>query len=374
MKKEITTVLFFAWIMVQGQTQSNYDLTAGNGNGFRFWNGSVNYKIHMGNTSEYKYGGVNDYSIKMNMNDNPDRGWVWGVNGQTPIASLNTQGDFHFQGELYANNGWLRVKGNRGIFFQDHGGGLFMLDDTWIRTYGNKSFYHNSGIMRTDGMFEVGSSGSRFRVLTNGRVGIGKSNPSTKFDVEGSVRSSDGNDNVTLRSDNTNSYSEISWGDDTNDRFRFFYNYWNGTASDKEVMTLLPNGNVGIGTATPDSKLTVKGNIHTQEVKVDLNGAIAPDYVFKEEYDLKSLEEVQNYIKAHGHLPNIPSAKEMEENGVLLKVMNLKLLEKIEELTLYTLEQEEKIQSYKKQLKLVGLVNKDQEERISKLEKLLIKK
>ena len=54
----------------------------------------------------------------MSMNNDPDRGWVWGVTEQTPIASLNTQGDFHFQGELYANNGWLRVKGNRGAWVQ----------------------------------------------------------------------------------------------------------------------------------------------------------------------------------------------------------------------------------------------------------------
>ncbi|SFC65874.1 hypothetical protein SAMN04487891_1183 [Flagellimonas taeanensis] len=101
-------------------------------------------------------------------------------------------------------------------------------------------------------------------------------------------------------------------------------------------------GNVGIGTNSPDSKLTVKGNIHAEEVKVDLS-VPGPDYVFKEDYDLKSLEEVQNYIKEHGHLPNIPSAKEMETNGIQLGEMNMKLLEKIEELTLYILEQEKRI-------------------------------
>ncbi|UOY08370.1 tail fiber protein [Muricauda sp. SCSIO 64092] len=99
------------------------------------------------------------------------------------------------------------------------------------------------------------------------------------------------------------------------------------------------NGNVGIGTTSPDAKLTVKGNIHAEEVKVDLN-VPAPDYVFKEGYDLKSLKEIQDHIKAHGHLPNIPSAQEMEENGIELGAMNMKLLEKIEELTLYTLQQQ----------------------------------
>jgi len=64
---------------------------------------------------------------------------------------------------------------------------------------------------------------------------------------------------------------------------------------------------------------------------------------------LKSLEEVQNYIEEHGHLPNIPSAKEMEDSGVQLGVMNMKLLEKIEELTLYTLEQEKRIKTIEKE-------------------------
>ncbi len=97
------------------------------------------------------------------------------------------------------------------------------------------------------------------------------------------------------------------------------------------------NGNVGIGTISPDAKLTVKGNIHAEEVKVDLN-VPAPDYVFKEGYHLKSLQEVQDYIKEHGHLPNIPSAQEMEEEGIELGGMNMKLLEKIEELTLYIIQ------------------------------------
>ncbi|MFS4454732.1 hypothetical protein [Maribacter sp. 2304DJ31-5] len=115
---------------------------------------------------------------------------------------------------------------------------------------------------------------------------------------------------------------------------------------------------VGIGTTSPDAKLAVKGNIHAEEVKVDLS-VPGPDYVFKEGYDLKSLGEVQNYIKENGHLPNIPSAKEMEKNGVQLGVMNMKLLEKIEELILYTIQQERRL--------------KIQEQRLYELEKSLIK-
>jgi hypothetical protein len=94
-------------------------------------------------------------------------------------------------------------------------------------------------------------------------------------------------------------------------------------------------GFVGIGTPSPDSELTVKGKIHAQEVQLDLNGAVAPDYVFDKDYLLMSLEEVEKYIADLGYLPGIPSASEMENLGMDLKPMNLKLLEKLEELTLH---------------------------------------
>ena len=96
--------------------------------------------------------------------------------------------------------------------------------------------------------------------------------------------------------------------------------------------------NVGIGTTAPDEKLTVKGKIHTQEVRVDMSGPLVPDYVFSEDYKLKSLQEVEDYIKENKHLPEIPSAQEIEKNGLMLAEMNMNLLKKIEELTLYIIE------------------------------------
>lgn len=117
------------------------------------------------------------------------------------------------------------------------------------------------------------------------------------------------------------------------------------------------DGKIGIGTDTPDELLTVKGTIHTQEVKVDLDGAVAPDYVFEKyyngfsetlpEYKLISLEELEAFLKKNHHLPQVPSAAQMEEDGISLKEMNLLLLQKIEELTLYTLQQQKEIDALK---------------------------
>lgn len=118
------------------------------------------------------------------------------------------------------------------------------------------------------------------------------------------------------------------------------------------------NGKIGIGTSSPDELLTVKGKIHTQEVLVDLDGSVAPDYVFEKyftgtsevmpEYELISLEELEGFLIENNHLPNVPSAETMQEEGISLKKMNLLLLQKIEELTLYTLQQQKEIEVLKK--------------------------
>ena len=97
------------------------------------------------------------------------------------------------------------------------------------------------------------------------------------------------------------------------------------------------SGNVGIGTTNPDKKLTVAGTIHAEEVIVDAS-VPQPDYVFEEDYDLRSLEEVETFIQANKHLPGIPSASEVEDKGLNAGEMQAKLLEKIEELTLYAIE------------------------------------
>ncbi len=107
--------------------------------------------------------------------------------------------------------------------------------------------------------------------------------------------------------------------------------------------------NIGIGTINPGSwKLAVNGKIRAKEIKVETGWA---DFVFYDDYKLPTLKEVENHIKEKGHLKDIPSATEVEKNGILIGEMNTKLLQKIEELTLYTIEQEKKIQALEEQAK-----------------------
>lgn len=104
---------------------------------------------------------------------------------------------------------------------------------------------------------------------------------------------------------------------------------------------LTHSGNVGIGTSNPNYKLDVNGTIRACELKVDMQGA---DFVFEEDYQLRSLEEVEEFINANKHLPDVAPAKEMQKEGVKQSEMNQMLLQKIEELMLYVIFQNKKIE------------------------------
>ncbi len=121
------------------------------------------------------------------------------------------------------------------------------------------------------------------------------------------------------------------------------------------------NKSLGIGKEpTSDAVLDVAGTIRASEIKVEAQTA---DFVFEEDYNLKDLSEVENYIKVHKHLQEIPSASEMEASGVNLAEMNKLLLQKVEELTLYSIEME-------KARKKLEARSQKMEERLVRLEAL----
>jgi len=120
-----------------------------------------------------------------------------------------------------------------------------------------------------------------------------------------------------------------------------------------------PAGNIGIGMNYPTERLTVNGKIKASEIRVD--GAGAPDYVFEPGYKAETLEALESYIKTNKHLPDVPSAKEFERDGIAVGEMNKLLLKKIEELTLHLIEKD-------KELKTQVKINKDFESRLLKLE------
>jgi len=129
-----------------------------------------------------------------------------------------------------------------------------------------------------------------------------------------------------------------------------YKNLNNNFSSDQSINgTVNITESLGIGTPGSDSwKLAVNGKIKAKEIKVETGWA---DFVFYDTYMLPSLEEVEDHIKKNGHLKNIPSADEVEKNGILLGEMNAKLLQKIEELTLYLIQQNKEMKVLKERIK-----------------------
>jgi hypothetical protein len=187
----------------------------------------------------------------------------------------------------------------------------------------------------TDNLFHLDVNNSNspkaaISVMQNGYVGIGTISPSVQLHVNGALRI-DGSSGGVVGSGNgsriqlsTGGFTAIeeNWGiniiggDDAPIKIRsaaLLVGYTSSSAGWGTGGNLLVQGNVGVGTTTPDSRLTVKGDIHTQEVKVDLDGAVAPDYVFEKEYQLLTLAETERYINQNKHLPEVPTARQMKE-------------------------------------------------------------
>ncbi|QIY92360.1 hypothetical protein [Chryseobacterium gallinarum] len=184
-------------------------------------------------------------------------------------------------------------------------------------------------------------------VNENGDVGIGTSSPLTRLDVNGNARFSD------FISSGSN-----SWIFHTPDDTRRTLHIAPRNTSDNDWdwgKSFVMNGENG--------NALLNGKFEVKEIKVTLSPTA--DFVFEDNYDLPKLEDVEKHIKQKKHLPEIASAKVMEKEGVNVGEFQIKLLQKIEELTLYSIEQNKKINQLQEENKTL----KSQSEKINQLEK-----
>lgn len=213
-----------------------------------------------------------------------------------------------------------------------------------------------------------------FSLTEEGNVGVGILQPSAKFEVNGKIKIFGdiyGSNVLSFQDDTRFNVTQSNIPDLLNSSFSMPYygiaapnagssaDLWLAgnnairmfTAGNAApVLNITKEGRVGIGTIKPTDMLSVNGIIRAKEVKIDLCEDLA-DYVFSPDYSLMPLNEVESYVKTNKHLPEIPSAAEVKENGLSMGEMQNKLLQKIEELTLYVIEQQKQIDSLKKDLR-----------------------
>jgi hypothetical protein len=280
-----------------------------------------------------------------------------GIGTAAPVATL----------EVYGSNSTLKVNSN-----DNETSTIRMAEDAgdnnvgFFMQYKGASNTFSIGRHDPDGTNPADDLPVVNILRSNGNVGIGTDNPYSTLDVYAP------NSTLKVSSDDDNT-STIRLSEDKGDNFIGFYMQYRGAintfsigrhdpdsnnpADDAPVLNILrSNGNVGIGTASPDAALAVNGTIHSKEVKVDLS-VPAPDYVFDKDYELRALNDLKAYLAKYHHLPEIPSAAEIAKNGLNLGEMDTQLLKKVEELTLYLIEKDKQAT--------------DQEKRIEKLEQQL---
>jgi len=267
--------------------------------------------------------------------------------GMVPSAKLSVNG------EISWGTSGARLSTNQGASIELRGSGVPYIDFSNDQT----SDYDIRLIAVDDDKLNI----------AGGNVGIGTSNPTAKLEVAGNLKVNSGaHSNIRLGQQNNDAIIVDNSDNSFYGGGMFFRVHDDSmTHAYRDVMMLAESGQVGIGTRTMGThKLAVAGSIGARQIKVEATGW--SDFVFEEDYNLPSLKEVEQHIAEKGHLQDIPSAENIIANGFDLGEMDAKLLQKIEELTLYTIEQEKQITAQQEK-------NEQLEARLAKLEALLLK-
>jgi hypothetical protein len=284
--------------------------------------------------------------IRLRMGSTIENGITLNSSNHTGIGTNDPLGRLHIKGDtdideiaIHAGNGLagqtaaIQFYNTPLVFGGTVGGpgtkkGFLMLDDEDLKIGTNSGNTAGKFVVRTAG-------GDRLHLDAAGNMGLGIADPLAKIHI---AAGSDAG---------LTSHGYLMLGPVTGSNLIFDNNEIIARTNGQTGSLILQNdgGSVRIGNvAVPGGyKFAINGKMVCEEVKVKLASSGWPDYVFADNYQLKPLQEIEKFIIQNKHLPNIPSAAEVEKNGIEVGDMQKRMMEKIEELTLYVISLEKKV-------------------------------
>lgn len=298
----------------------------------------------------------------------------WGLNNTASRPPITNGTSYEIRGRstsYYLDDGFLRLTA---------GGGT----NASTKSYIDLSGYSTIPDMQQNIVFGT-SALERMRISATGFVGIGVASPTARLEVGGTAKINGAItstitdpgiggmivlDNPAKKTPGTaSSWKIMNMSGSYGNSLQFWAYDSLGCPSGlcASRFTLMDNGNVGIGTRNPQSLLAVAGTITGQRVKVTMTGW--SDYVFDSSYVLPSLSTVERYIADNKHLPDIPAETEVVSNGLDVGDMQQKQMQKIEELTLYLIDQHKQLEKQQQLIQRQQQLLSELNDRIKELEK-----
>ncbi|MBV4358900.1 autotransporter outer membrane beta-barrel domain-containing protein [Pinibacter aurantiacus] len=325
------------------------------------------------NTTGVRNTSVGTYALELNTSGNYNTAVGYDALGQNTTGIFNNAighfalyankiGNGNFasgQGALYYSTGSYNIGlGYLAAFNQTSG-------DNNIIIANNADLPNRTGSNQMNIGNTIYGTGINSSTPGAGSIGIGTTSPRSKLETVGSGMFSSAANGSSLIIDATNLQTDVNYSNvrlvagsalgaaylkTSLDNYGGYFSWTRGSSSGPvEVMRIdATSGNVGIGTASPSEMLSVNGNIRGKKVIVTTNGWA--DYVFESSYKLPSLDSIAAFIKENKHLPEIPSASTIEKDGQDVGEVQKLLLKKVEELTLYIIDQNKKIETLQAQI------------------------